>query len=206
MALILVRHAKPLIEAGLCYGALDVAADPEANAAAAVALAQSLAAGSRVYFSPLARCAQFASALQALRPELHCTSEVGIREMDFGAWEGQRWDAIDPAELRAWTDDFAHYRCGGSGESTSLFTWRVYQTLQTIGHSTAPDSHTVWITHAGVMRATVWLRQQGFLTQSYRRSSQAYDPAHWGALSAADWPQDALGFGQRLQLEWTGSL
>lgn len=204
MALILVRHAKPLIEAGLCYGALDVAADPEANAAAAVALAQSLAAGSRVYFSPLARCAQFAGALQALRPELHCTGEVGIREMDFGAWEGQRWDAINPAELRAWTDDFAHYRCGGSGESTSLFTWRVYHALQKINRSANPDSHTVWITHAGVMRATVWLRQQGFLSRYYRCFYPNYDPADWGAMVAADWPQDALDFGQCWELELAG--
>jgi alpha-ribazole phosphatase len=204
MALRLVRHAKPLIEAGLCYGVLNVAADPEANATAALALAQNLNSVSHVYFSPLIRCAQLSGALQVLRPELHYTSAPEIREMDFGAWEGQRWDAIDPEELKAWTDDFAHYRCGGSGESASIFTWRVYQALQMIGHSANPDTHTVWITHAGVMRATVWLRQQGFLSQSCRHSYQDYDPAHWDAMVAADWPQDVLDFGQCWQLEWTG--
>jgi alpha-ribazole phosphatase len=204
MALTLVRHAKPLVDAGLCYGALDVAADPEATASVALSLAQSLTAGSHVYFSPLARCAQLSNALQTLRPELDYASEPGIREMNFGAWEGLRWGVIDPSELRAWTDDFAHYRCGGSGESTSMFIGRVYQALHNVGGSTAPDAHTVWITHAGVMRAIVWLRQQGFLTQFCCRSSQAYDPARWDAVVAADWPLDALGFGQCWQLELTG--
>jgi alpha-ribazole phosphatase len=203
VALTLVRHAKPLVEAGLCYGALDVAADPEATSAAAQALAQRLAAQSRVYFSPLARCAQLASALQTLRPELRYTSESGIQEMNFGAWEGRKWDAIDPAELKSWTDDFAHYRCGGSGESTSMFIGRVYQALHNIGGSTAPDAHTVWITHAGVMRAIVWLRQQGLLSRSCRRSYPSYDPAHWDAVVAADWPQDALDFGQCWPVEWS---
>ena len=198
MGLTLVRHAQPLVAQGICYGALDVPADALATDSAAQALAQWIPIDCQVAFSPLQRCAQLATALQHLRPKLRTTSQADLREMDFGAWEGQRWDSIAASELKAWTDDFAQYRCGGAGESTSIFVSRVYRALQGID----PAQPTLWITHAGVMRATVWLRQQGFLTRSYRHSYQDCGPARWDALAAADWPQDALGFGQHWQLDW----
>ena len=39
MKLWLVRHAKPLVDEGVCYGASDLDADPEATLAAAQELA-----------------------------------------------------------------------------------------------------------------------------------------------------------------------
>jgi hypothetical protein len=45
MRLWLVRHAAPLVEAGTCYGALDVPADAQATQQAAQALAQALPPG-----------------------------------------------------------------------------------------------------------------------------------------------------------------
>ena len=50
MNLILVRHAQPLVASGLCYGALDVAADLAATQLAA----QALVLGMRHCAQPLA--------------------------------------------------------------------------------------------------------------------------------------------------------
>jgi alpha-ribazole phosphatase len=56
MKLWLVRHAQPLIEPGICYGATDVPADAPATLAAAQAMAQALPQDVVMLSSPLQRC------------------------------------------------------------------------------------------------------------------------------------------------------
>jgi alpha-ribazole phosphatase len=180
MRLWLVRHAAPQVPAGTCYGALDVAADEAATQQAALALAQALPVGVALHSSPLQRCARLAAALCALRADLSFTTDSRLREMDFGAWEGRRWDALAPAELQAWTDDFAHHRPGG-GESVQGFMARVALAWD---EAAAHGADRVWITHAGVIRATALL--------------------HTGKVpvtQAAQWPTAACGFGQWHVLE-----
>ncbi len=195
MQLWLVRHARPMVEPGVCYGATDVPADPQATALAATALAAMLPMGSLVQHSPLQRCELLARHLMGLRPDLILKVAPDLREMDFGAWEGQRWDDIAATELSAWTEDFENHHCGGTGESTLLFVGRVHRGLQTC---LAQNTHalqgrpTVCITHAGVMRAALWLQQR-------RLATLAGPPL---CLRAAEWPRRALDFGQVLKLDW----
>lgn len=175
MRLWLVRHAKPLVEAGTCYGALDIAADGRATLQAAQALAQALPRQAVLCSSPLQRCTVLAAALCTLRDDLTFTTDNRLREMDFGAWEGRRWDALGAAELQAWTDNFAHH-CPGGGESVHGFMARVTQAWEET-RSRGPDA--VWITHAGVIRAAMLL--------------------HTGRVpvtQAAQWPAAACSFGQ----------
>ena len=75
---------------------------------------------SPVVTSPLQRCEQLAHALIGLRPDLACKKDLHLQEMDFGDWEGRRWNAIGPAALDAWVADFAGHRPGG-GESVQAF-------------------------------------------------------------------------------------
>ncbi len=147
MALWIVRHAQPLVDAGTCYGVLDVPADPHATARAADALAQVLPQGAALRVSPLQRCQQLAAVLQALRPDLHALTDPRLREMDFGVWEGVAWDAIPPAAVHAWAEDFGAHRFGGA-ESANEVLARVAGLWD---QSRTGD--TVWITHAGVARA-----------------------------------------------------
>ncbi|MDO5288118.1 MAG: histidine phosphatase family protein [Pseudomonadota bacterium] len=183
MTLWLLRHAPVLPPPGaadgagaLCYGASDWPADAAATARAAQAVAAQLPAGLRVRTSPLRRCQQLAQALHALRPDLPALTDERLREMDFGAWEGRSWSTIPEAELRAWTDDFAHARPGGHGESVRAFMARVGSAWD---EARAQAQPMLWITHAGVMRAALLL------------SRGTRCPA-----SAAHWPADALPFGQ----------
>lgn len=125
MRLWLVRHAQPLIAPGICYGRLDMAADAAASNGCARQLALELPAGLRVRASPLQRCAQLAQSLHRLRPDLAHATDARLQEMDFGHWEGRAWQAIAPAELQAWTDDFAHHAVGRTGESVAAFMARV---------------------------------------------------------------------------------
>ncbi|MCM2295202.1 histidine phosphatase family protein [Rhodoferax sp.] len=174
----LVRHAQPLIAPGVCYGALDVPADAQATQQAAQGLAQRLPPGVRVQASPLLRCQQLAQALQVLRPDVCLHTEVRLAEMNFGSWEGQRWDALPPAALAAWTSDFWRHRAGG-GECVADFMGRVAEVWDGAMAAGLAYRPQVWLTHAGVMRAAR-------LIASGQRELR----------SAGDWPTAAPGFGQ----------
>jgi alpha-ribazole phosphatase len=175
-----IRHAQPLVAKGVCYGASNIAADPAATDEAALALAKVLPLGISVSCSPLLRCEQLMTALRRHRADLSFKTEPRITEMDFGVWEMQRWDDISPAELAAWTDGFAHYRVGGSGESVAMVMERVEAALGAVLDSAA------WITHAGVSCALALLAQ--------RRQLLAGE-AH-RAIRASGWPAASLGLGQ----------
>jgi alpha-ribazole phosphatase len=104
--------------------------------------------------------------------------------MDFGAWEGLRWDAIAPADFAAWTADFAGHRCGGA-ESVRAFMERVGLAF---ADARAAGRDTLWITHGGVVRAATLL-------------ARGAPPPR----QAADWPQAGLEFGAWMQLETVDS-
>ena len=124
MTLWLVRHAQPQIAPGMCYGALDVPADPAATQQAAQALAQVLPQGAQVHCSVLQRCEQLRHVLCGLRPDLVCKPEPRLVEMNFGIYEGVAWADIPKDALDAWTADFSNHRFGGR-ESVAEFTARV---------------------------------------------------------------------------------
>lgn len=180
MKLWLVRHAQPLVDAGVCYGASDIAADAAATQDAALRLADALPTGIRVIASPLQRCERLAYALRGLRPDLAYTLEPRLQEMNFGQWELQRWDAIPRAELDSWTAAFDTWRCGGA-ESVAEFMHRVGAAWDEIRSA---NQATVWITHAGVIRATTLLAQG--LHHIHRADQWPVAAPAWGQWRCVD--------------------
>lgn len=184
----LLRHARPLVDPGVCYGRLDVAADAADTLRAAEKFSATLTAQAALHYSPLQRCEQLVHALIGLQPDLvqNSGADARLQEMDFGAWEGLAWDAIARTEIDAWARNLAGYAPGG-GEPLATMLQRVQQALQ---HSWAMDSQqgkrdVVWVTHAGVIRCVQWLLLHG-----------DHQP------SSADWNLPAPGFGQWLELTW----
>lgn len=176
MKLWLVRHARPLVEAGVCYGASDVSADVAATRVCAAQLASALPGGIRLLSSPLQRCARLAQEVQRLRPDVTLRNDARLAEMDFGCWEGQRWDAIPRDAYDAWTADFGTHRFGGSESVDDLM--RRVAAVQAETVKGACD--TVWITHAGVMRAMALLAQgQTRVTQAGQWPRQAPSWGEW---------------------------
>lgn len=179
MSLWLVRHARPLVDAGVCYGQLDMPADADHTLACARQLAAALPARLHIVCSPLQRCEQLMVALLALRPDLAGKTDDRLQEMNFGRWEGLAWADIAPGELRAWTDDFANYRTG-DGENTSRFMARVASAFDDL----PGDIDTLWITHAGVIRAA------SLIAVGVRQLEHA-----------AQWPAAAPAYGQWCKLD-----
>lgn len=178
MTLWLARHAVPLVASGICYGALDVPADPDATQTAAFSLAQALPQGLLVRFSPLVRCVQLADALRELRSDLHFEPDARLAEMNFGCYEGVAWDAIAPNALRQWTDDFGEH-CFGGCESAN----RVLARVALAWDSVASTGSQAWLTHAGVIRAAI-LVSQGLRSVQF----------------AHQWPKEAPAFGTWMTL------
>ena len=181
MKLWLLRHARVMVPTGICYGASEVLADARAAEEAAQRFAGWPASGSRVWVSPASRTQQLATALLNKRTDLQGPHvDPRLREMDFGKWEMQPWSEIPRGAIEAWTADFAHHRFGGN-ESTQDVIDRVAQALEAVLAQGVLE--TVWITHAGVIRAVQYL-----LSGEHRIIG-----------SANDWPVDAPAMG-----EWLG--
>jgi alpha-ribazole phosphatase len=140
--LYLIRHPKPDIDAGICYGRSDlgVAEDPIARADALRAL---LPAAAPLYTSPLRRCVELARALHAAP-----VVDDRLLEMDFGHWEMRRWTEIPRAEIDAWAADPIGFAPPG-GESPAELRARVAALLGEL-----PEVAVV-VAHGGVLRAAV---------------------------------------------------
>jgi alpha-ribazole phosphatase len=157
----LLRHARPLVAEGVCYGQSDIPADAQGTLQAASAFVHHWQVmhggqGTRVQLlsSPLRRCLQLAQSLQPLLIASDCEMQHRTRgalaEIDFGNWEGQPWNALPAAVWQDWQADFAHYRPGG-GESTA----HLLQRVRAAAGSTArwlrrhDEAVAIWVTHAG---------------------------------------------------------
>ena len=144
----LIRHPKPVIDAGICYGRLDV--EPHAPQAVADRIKPQLPANVPLYSSPLRRARQLAEAL-------HPSPVIDERlcEIDFGDWEGRAWDDIERDALDQWAADVIGFTPPG-GESVASLQRRVID----FATSLATQPAVALVAHAGVLRALVGHWQQ----------------------------------------------
>ncbi|MGY9046928.1 hypothetical protein P775_14330 [Puniceibacterium antarcticum] len=149
MAVTLVRHTRPDVAKGICYGRTDLTL-AEGFVTECDAVIAALPRPSVVVSSPLERCRVLATRVSAEFGVDLILSEDFI-EMDFGAWEGVAWDAIGRGPLDDWAADFLGY-AGHGGESVAQLRDRVAR-----GLSGLPDGAVV-VTHAGVIKAALALR------------------------------------------------
>jgi len=169
LTLYLVRHPRPLIAPGVCYGQLDVEAEDPAPIVAR--LRRELPAGLPVWSSPLQRCRTLAEALQPA-PRL----DARLMELDFGAWEGRPWDDIARAELDAWAADIDGYAPPG-GEAPRQLQRRVLAFVEEL----SAGLHLL-VTHAGVIRALLAAAAGETLAAALRRPAPDY-----GSLTRLDY-------------------
>ncbi len=150
MELFLIRHPRPDVAEGTCYGRSDIgiAGDAEGDAAR---LARLLPRGTAVYTSPLRRCRSLAERLSPA-PAV----DARLIEMDFGEWEMRRWDDIERPAFDAWVADILNFAPPG-GEPASALLARALDFIGELRASGPPAAALV--THGGVLRMlfTHWL-------------------------------------------------
>lgn len=148
--LYLIRHTRPDIAPGICYGQLDVeltnSFETEANA-----VANHLSSLNLIITSPLLRTRKLAEHLAR-----RCDMRVDARLMEkhFGVWEGRAWNDIARCEIDAWAADIMGYAPQG-GESAQ----QVMQRVQAFMHDAVqlPQQNIAVIAHGGTIRAILAL-------------------------------------------------
>ena len=147
MALYLIRHTRPKIPEGVCYGRLDLDVSDTFLVEAQQVKGKIKETYSRVTVSPLRRCLKLAEYLN-----IPFEIDSRIQEMDFGDWEGIPWSKISPKEIDAWANDIVGYRVP-CGERFQDVIERVDEFL-----SELPGEDNLLITHSGVIKACWALR------------------------------------------------
>ncbi|SBS26682.1 Phosphoserine phosphatase 1 [Marinomonas aquimarina] len=147
MKLLLVRHPKPDVPKGQCYGQADVpiVADWQQDAEAIrIWLRQQFPQHSwQFYHSPLQRTRLLA---HALHPD--SIPVDALKEVDFGTWERRLWSDIPKVDIDAWLDnlvDHAPYQ----GETLAQLLSRVMAWFEEVKQA---DQDAVLVTHSGVIK------------------------------------------------------
>ena len=149
MDILLIRHGMTAGNLRRCYlGVTDEPLCPQGRAA----LAPLDEALETVYVSPLLRARETAS---ILFPRARQIPVEGLREMDFGAFEGKNFeDLSDDPDYRAWVDANCEPPCPG-GESRAQFmdrTCRAFETLVDEALSRR-EARLVIVAHGGTAMA-----------------------------------------------------
>lgn len=151
--MIVWRHPQPIGHRGRCIGRRS---DLPVDARKAKRIAHRVRARARreglpftVLCSPARRCRAVAAWLRRWGWQVRV--HAGLAEIDFGAWDGQGWDAVGTEALDAWNADFLRHR-PPQGESLADLLRRV---------KAWPAGGGLVIGHAGWMCARRWLAEQG---------------------------------------------
>ena len=126
MKLWLIRHGKTrLSEEGRYQGSLDEGLSAQGREA----LRKADVPPERLFVSPARRARETAG---ILFPEAEQTVIAGLREMNFGAFEGRGWWEMerDP-DYRAWVESGCSLRCPG-GEGRGEYSERVCAAMEQI--------------------------------------------------------------------------
>ena len=148
MKLTLIRHTSLQIESGICYGQSDI--DVAVSFADELARTQAKLTDigfDAVYSSPLQRCVKLAEALN----KGNMLQDNRLKELHFGDWEMQAWDAIPRENFDDWAHDYAN-KAPPNGETFSQLQQRGLSFLDEILSKHLNDSIAV-ITHGGMIRA-----------------------------------------------------
>jgi alpha-ribazole phosphatase len=149
MEIILIRHTTPDVEKGICYGQADVRVKETFLQEADAVLPLLPPDVSTIYTSPLSRCVRLAEHLGRSR-KLPVVRDDRLKELNFGPWELQPWDSIDPSSLKPWMDNYVDTACPG-GESYRQLADRANSFLADIRR--APHAKVLVVTHHGVIKA-----------------------------------------------------
>jgi alpha-ribazole phosphatase len=160
MRVLLIRHPKPVIEPGICYGQLDLAADQEDLERVVGLLGQRhppIACAS----SPLIRAHHLAQAMEKAHGWPSATTHHDLKEMSFGQWENRDWKQIERSQVDAWAANMIGYAAPG-GESVTQLAMRSASAIRVLvanvkanhgDRAIHPDSYMAIFCHAGVLIA-----------------------------------------------------
>lgn len=157
----LIRHGLTRLGEEKRYqGATDTGLSDKGRAA----LRRADFAPAHVHVSPARRARETA---ELLFPGVRQIPVSGLREMNFGAFEGRGWWEMEQdADYRAWVDGGCEGRCPG-GEDRAEFTARVTNAFREIVETEKNSEELVLVAHGGTQMAL--LERFGVPERAYYR-------------------------------------
>lgn len=149
MRLYLIRHGKPEVDIGICYGSSDLPVREQEHRRVMEATLPALPRAVPVVSSPLQRCRVLAEAIAEAADAPEMSQDSRLAEIHFGEWEMRTWDEIPRSEIDAWATDVVHYQ-PGKGESVLDVATRVRDFYDDMRGSGITEA--IIVCHAGTIR------------------------------------------------------
>lgn len=145
MKIYLIRHGETELTKAQCYqGATDTALSDEGKSK----IEKSVYKPETVYISPLMRCRETA---KIMFPDAKLVEVSGLREMNFGDFEGKNWhDMENDTEYRTWIDGMCLGQCP-NGENRAEYSKRVCSAFEALMYKEKEDVFIV--AHGGTQMA-----------------------------------------------------
>ena len=178
--MIFLRHPKPEIDPGICYGQTDLDIAEIGHQQIELAL-KSTPRLTRIVASPALRCRKLAQSL-ANRDGLEVRFEPRLWEMHMGDWEGLAWKEIDRKASEYWLEDPVNRPTPG-GEAFVDVQRRVVEALADLMDDEVMT--TAIVCHAGPIRATQMAWRGLTFKQVFAETPPYSEPIR---LLHPDWP------------------
>lgn len=145
------------------------------------------------WVSPRSRCRDVGRALRQLGFKVRV--DARLAEMDFGRWDGRRWEDIPAEEIGAWADELLDHAPGG-GETLRALARRAREFAAVAAASVVAAAPAGMAANAPAEGAVIAITHGGWIN-----ALAHVDPAQ-ASLPAADWPAPPrLGALVRLRLD-----
>jgi len=177
--MIFLRHPKPLVEPGICYGRTDL--DIAETGLEQITLAlETTPRIERIIASPALRCRKLALDLGE-RDGITVEFDERLWEMHMGEWEGIPWSEIDRNVSEVWLKDPVNLPTPG-GESFADLQRRVGEAVNE--RNDAMAMQTAIVCHAGPIRATQMAWENIDFAKAFERVPPYAEPMR---LMHPDW-------------------
>jgi alpha-ribazole phosphatase len=137
------RHPKPENADGICYGHTDLNISNESRDECKTSLSIFNYPELKIYTSPSTRCASL-----LLNSQVKFKESGLIKEINFGIYDGTKWDLVPKDLLDTWAKDISGFKFE-QGESYLELKTRIRIFFDSI----PKDRDILLVTHAGVIRA-----------------------------------------------------
>jgi len=156
MEIYLIRHTRPDVPEGLCYGRNDVPLDEADFVSRLPQIVAQLPRGMPFYSSPATRCVRLAERLVADTGGALAGVDERLHELHFGDWEGRLWRDLPREETTRWTGDIVQHT-PTNGENFMVMWDRVAQVYQSILEAAWNGSlqQVGIVAHAGSLKVLV---------------------------------------------------
>lgn len=193
--LVLLRHARADLHGRFCGYANPALSVDGRKEIPSIIQQLSLFTPSEIWSSDLRRAEETAAPI-AEHFDLKYKISAGLREMNFGSWEGLSWEEVEarfPEDSRAWSKRFPYHRPPG-GESFREFKSRVISELERLSQRVS-SCYSLVVTHAGFIRTAIaWIL--GVPDKRISLIAQDYGAATILEASGGRWTVSAVNAGK----------